>query len=120
MLGLTPPRHIPSLPSIAMKTLRVDVRFGEAESLLWIISRDLTLDQAKYCRARTIPQSRARDDFDTGGRNACINRFSQGSRIESLYRLSQSTNVRAVFQFGFLLGTGSVHPSQIYPIWLDP
>jgi hypothetical protein len=39
---------------------------------------------------------------------------------EALYRFSQSTNVRAVFQFEFLLGAGSVHPSQIYPIWVEP
>jgi hypothetical protein len=39
---------------------------------------------------------------------------------KTLNRFSQSTNVRAVFQLGFRLGTLSVHPSQIYPIWLEP
>jgi hypothetical protein len=39
---------------------------------------------------------------------------------KTLNRFSQSTNVRAVFQFGFLLGARSVYPSQIYPIWVEP
>ncbi len=35
MLGLTPPRHIPTLPIISVNTLRVHVRFGEAAMVGW-------------------------------------------------------------------------------------